>query len=146
MKTTTWMAMMVAGVLAVGGAAAAKGGAALDGKTFTVDSGEKGKAAGKKTLAKKARKAMFPRSATNPFRAGSSYGTCYDILAKHQDGLSRKKLIELFAKATGKSEKRAGFDAAVLLSAKDSSGERHRSCREGFWIQRENDHLVLRTK
>ena len=46
-KTTIRMAMMVAGALALGGVAAAKGGATLDGKSYAVDSGEKGKPAGK---------------------------------------------------------------------------------------------------
>lgn len=86
------------------------------------------------------------RSASNPFRPTSSYAAVYEILVAHPSGIARPKLVELAAAATGKSAKRAGFDVAVLLSAKDSpTGKRHRSCREGFWIERENDHVKLRT-
>jgi hypothetical protein len=90
-------------------------------------------------------KGMVPRVSSNPFRDGSSYGVGYDILASHKEGLPRQKFVELLAKATGKSTKRAGFDAAVVLSAKDGpTGPRHPSCREGYWVIRENDHVVLR--
>ena len=66
------------------------------------------------------------------------------ILAAHPEGMHRHALRKALAAATGKDERRAGYDMAVVLSAKDSNtGERHRSCREGFWIRRENQHVEL---
>jgi len=96
----------------------------------------------KKAVAKTSSK--YPRHPKNPFRVGSSYATAFDILASFKDGLHRKKLVELHAKATGKSEKKAGYDCAVLLSAKESNaGPRHRSCRDGYWVRRENSHVLM---
>jgi hypothetical protein len=107
---------------------------------------KKAKAGAKKPTPKKNGKPMYPRAEGNPFRENSSYSVAYDILAKHKEGLPRQRLAELLAKATGKNPKRAGFDAAVLLSAKDSvNGPRHRSCRPGFYVERENDFVKLRT-
>jgi hypothetical protein len=105
----------------------------------------KSKSAVKRTKKKVAKKNQFPRAEGNPFREKSSYGVAFDILAKHKEGLPRQKLIELLATATGKSTTKASFDVSVILSAKQSpTGPRHRSCREGFWIQRETDHCTLR--
>ena len=88
----------------------------------------------------------WPRHRLNPFREGSGYATAFDILAGHKDGLHKAKWSELYCKATGKDAAHARYDLAVLLSARDSSkSERHRSCRDGFWIQRENDHVKVRT-
>ena len=93
----------------------------------------------------------WPRDQRNPFRAGA-YGTCYDILAAHKDGLNRQRLVELLAEATGKDLKHAAFDCQVLLSARGNDdepglsrndGPRHRSCRPGFWVKRVNDHVTL---
>ncbi len=100
-----------------------------------------------KNPTKKASNAQSPRVEGNPFRDGSSYGAAYDILAKHQEGLPRQKLVELLAKATGKSVKRAGFDVAVIMSAKNSvNSPRHLSCRNGFFIEKTNGACILRTK
>ena len=87
-------------------------------------------------------KSSFPRSAANPFRAGSSYGVVFDVLAAHPEGISRGMLVIEVGKATGKDSKHAGYDCDVLLSAKED-GSRHLSCRQGFWIERVNDHLKL---
>lgn len=101
---------------------------------------------GKKLIKQKKSKTAFPPANGCPFRSGSAYATVYSILSAHPAGITRQKLIELAAKATSKSIKRAGFDVSVLLSAKESlTSKRHRSCRDGFWVQRENDHLVLKT-
>jgi len=104
----------------------------------------KGKA---KAAAKTGKWARDPR---NVFRPGSSYGLAYDILAAHSDGLPKDKLVALLAKATGKDEKHAGYDAQVLLSAhpneaglNNNDSPRHRSCRPGFWIKRTNSHVQL---
>jgi hypothetical protein len=107
---------------------------------------KKSKSAKKSLNGKHVIKSGFPRAEGNPFRENSSYSVVYDILAKHKEGLPRQRLVELLAKTTGKNPKRAGFDAAVLLSAKDSvNGPRHRSCRSGFYVERENDFVKLRT-
>jgi len=91
----------------------------------------------------------WPRDPRNVFRPGA-YGTCFDILARHPTGLQKEKLIELLAEATGKDVKHAAFDAQVLLSAKandnglsNNDSPRHRSCRPGFWVRRENGHVQL---
>ena len=80
----------------------------------------------------------------NPFRNGSAYAVAWDVLAHAggSEGISKGQLIMEVAKATGKDERHAGFDVAVLLSAKEN-GERHQSCRPGFWVERTNDFLKL---
>jgi hypothetical protein len=131
----------LAGILAMGHEAPA--GKPAKGKTVKVDSA-KGKTA--KQRADKG----WPCDPRNFFRQGSAYATCFDILAAHPDGLTREKLIELLAKATGKDAKHAAYDAQVLLSAcgndeglNRNEGPRHRSCRMGFWVQRVNSHVKL---
>ena len=86
-------------------------------------------------------KSLFPRVASNPFRQGSSYGACFDIMAAHPEGLPRQKVIELLAKATGKPIKNAGFDAGVIFTARPDF--RHRSCRPGFIVIAENDNVRM---
>ena len=45
----------------------------------------------------------YPRAEHNPFRQGSAYGACYDILAHAGDkGMKRAKLVEELARVTGK--------------------------------------------
>jgi hypothetical protein len=106
---------------------------------------KKAKAGARKPTPQKNRKPIYPRAEGNPFRAGA-YATAYDILAKYQEGLPRQKLITLLAKATRKSPRLANFDASVVLSAKGTvNGPRHRSCRPGFYVERENDFVKLRT-
>ena len=87
-----------------------------------------------------------PRATNNPFRVDSAYAIGFDILHAHPEGLPRKRLVELMAKATRKTEEKAGYDAAVVVSAKTSpTGPRHSSCRQGYWIERAGDLLKLRT-
>ena len=87
-------------------------------------------------------KSLFPRVASNPFRQGSSYGACYDILAAHPEGLPRQKLVELLSKAiSGKSLKNAAYDAGVIITAR--ADFRHRSCRPGFIVIKENDNVRM---
>lgn len=95
--------------------------------------------------AKKASKAPkfrspVPRSPSNPFRE-SSYGICFDLLASKPEGMPRAELIAQLAKITGKPVKNAGYDAAVVLSARPDG--RHQSCRPGFIVIRENDNVRL---
>jgi hypothetical protein len=87
----------------------------------------------------------------NPFREGSAYGTCFDILAANPEGMTREKLVETLAKTTGKPPKLSAFISQVVLSAKGAASEglnpfegpRNRSCRFGFWVKRENSHVQL---
>ena len=95
--------------------------------------------------AKKNSKAKYARCDKNPFREGSNYSLAFDILASSKDGLSLAEWRERYAKAARKSLKLASYDIQVLLTAKDSpTGERHRSCRDGFYIEREGDHVQIR--
>ncbi len=91
----------------------------------------------------------WPRHPQNPFRVGS-YGTAFDILAAHPDGMTREELVKTLAKATGKDLTKAGFDAQVVLSARKNAdglspfeGPRNRSCRHGFYVERQNSHVRL---
>lgn len=94
---------------------------------------------------KKNSKAKYARCEKNPFREGSNYSLAFDILASSKDGFSLAEWRERYAKAARKPLKLAGFDTQVLLTAKDTlTGERHRSCRDGFYIEREGDHVRIR--
>jgi len=89
----------------------------------------------------------YPRHDRNPFRAGSSYGACFDILATPEfltNGIHKHKLAELLAELTHKKLRNAKYDTAVVCSASESlTGRRHRSCKSGFWVRRNNDHVQL---
>ena len=68
----------------------------------------------------------------------------FDILAAHPSGLTRQRLLELYAKASGTTQDRARFNLAVILSPRESAtGPRHRSCREGYHVTVTNDHVRL---
>ena len=98
----------------------------------------------KKTKNAKAVPSKFPRHKSNPFREGSSYGAIFDAFVLKKNGIRRDELSKLAMEATGKDAKHASYDLAVILSAKDSNtGQRHKSSREGYWVRRENDHLIL---
>ena len=85
----------------------------------------------------------YKRAEGDPFRPNSSYSVVFSVLHRAgAAGITRQNLIAEVSKITGKDERHAGYDAAVLLSAKQN-GERHQSCRSGFWIERNNDHLKL---
>ncbi len=83
--------------------------------------------------------------AGNPYRAGSYYATCFDVLAKlggTDKPVNRKALLEAYCKASGKSEKLGRYDLAVILSP-TKTGEGHRSSRKNaYWIERLEDGLV----
>ena len=98
-----------------------------------------------KTPGKKASKVTYPHCDKNPFREGSNYSLAFDILAASKDGLPLAEWRERYAKAARKSLKLASYDIQVLLTAKDTpTGERHRSCREGFYVERQCDHVTLK--
>ena len=94
---------------------------------------------------KVAGKSKYPHSASNPFREGSNYSLAFDILASIPEGLPLAEWRERYAKAARKSLKLASYDIQVLLTAKDTpTGERHKSCRDGFYIERQCDHVTLK--
>jgi len=100
-----------------------------------------------KKTARAASSKKYPRSRKNPFREGSSYAVVFDVLAAHPNGLHREKLVAECARLTRKDIKHSSYDCSVLLSASDSvNGPRHRSCQNGFWCQKTNSHVVLRTE
>ena len=100
----------------------------------------------------KAKSDKWPHCSSNPFkRVGSAYGVCFDILAAHQDGLPRQKLIEMLARATKSDLQHAAYNAQVVLSARGEAGDglnpfegpRNRSARFGYWVKRANSHVQL---
>ena len=86
----------------------------------------------------------FPRHPKNPFREGSAYGQIFDAFVRKQAGIRRDELTKLSMDACNTDLKHTAYNLAVILSAKESNtGPRHPSCREGFWVKRDNDHLTL---
>jgi len=81
----------------------------------------------------------------NPYREGSFYATCFDCLAKMgtKKPVSRKDLLSAYCKASGKDEKRAKYDMAVILSP-SKEGDGHRSSRKmAYWVERLNGSVRL---
>ena len=98
-----------------------------------------------KKTARKTSRATYPHCDKNPFREGSNYALAFDVLAAYPDGLPLATWRERYAKAARKSLKLASYDIQVLLTAKDTpTGERHKSCRDGFYIERQCDHVTLK--
>ena len=98
-----------------------------------------------KKVAKSPRKSTVDRHPKNPFRAGSSYGLLVDLIASAgSKGIGKPDLIRAFSKASGKDETHARYDLAVILSASTDSERKHRSCRDGFALIREGDHLRIK--
>ena len=94
---------------------------------------------------KRSGRTVYVRHSKNPFREGSNYALAFDILASFPDGLPLAEWRERYSKAARTSLKLAGYGIQVLLTAKDTpTGERHRSCRDGFYIEREGDHVALK--
>jgi hypothetical protein len=83
----------------------------------------------------------FPRHTKNPFRAGSSYAVAVDILSANPKGIRRDEFLKLYMAETGKDAKHSSYDLAVIYSAKKDS--RHKSCKDGFVVERENDSVRL---
>jgi hypothetical protein len=123
---------------------------AKDGKASAAKGQDAKPAGAARPAAAKPKGGKWPRHPANGFREGSSYACCFDVLAAHPDGLPREKLIVLLAKATGKDEKHAAFDVQVVCSARKNDeglnafeGPRNRSCKLGFYVERQNSHVKL---
>ena len=98
-----------------------------------------------KKTAKAGAKSKVPRAVQNPFRPGSGYGLLLDIIADAgARGIGKDDLISAYCKATGKDERLARFDLAVINSARQDSDKRHRSCADGFTILKEGDNYRVR--
>ena len=98
-----------------------------------------------KKPAKAPKKSPVPRHPKNPFREGSGYGLLVDLLAHAgAKGIGKPDLIRDYSKASGKDETLCRYDLAVILSASTTAEKLHRSCRSGFVIEREQDHLRIK--
>ena len=97
--------------------------------------------------AKASPKPLFKRSATNPYKNGSSYGAIWDAIAASMPaGIERSDLLALAMRASRKDAKHASFDLSVVISPKSSvNGPRHTSARQGYYIDRVDNRILLRT-
>lgn len=83
---------------------------------------------------------------STPYRKGSAYSKVYQILTEHPDGISRADLIREAARRCKKPASRSAFDVAVVVSPREScTGPRHRSARDGYFLEVEGSCLKLRT-
>ena len=83
---------------------------------------------------------------STPYRKGSAYSKVYQILAEHPNGISRADLIREAARRCKKTASRSAFDVAVVVSPREScTGPRHRSARDGYFLEVEGSCLKLRT-
>ena len=93
---------------------------------------------------KPTRKSKYPRHPRNPYRIGSNYGLAFDVLVAHPTGIGRDELINLLRKENGKDVKHTLYDLSVVLSAKESpTGPRHRSAKDGYYVERQYHHYKL---
>jgi len=93
---------------------------------------------------KPTRKSKYPRHPKNPYRIGSNYGLAFDVLATHPKGIGRDELINLIRKENGKDVKHTLYDLSVVLSAKESpTGPRHRSAKDGYFVEKQYHHYKL---
>ena len=115
-------------------------------KTDPAPKSDKGKFRTSKKLDEKpATKSKVPRHPKNPFREGSGYGLLLDIIADSgSKGIGREDLLKAYCKISGKDERLARFDLAVINSARQDSDKRHRSCADGFTILKEGDNYRVR--
>ena len=105
---------------------------------------ESPKAKPPKKAGKKTAKVVVPRHPSNPFRPGG-YATLVDLIANAgSKGVGKEDLLKAYSKASGKDETHCRYDLAVILSASTTAEKMHRSCRDGFTILREGDHLRIK--
>lgn len=134
-------------------------GGDLDAKLATNREAAKADGAQKPGKARKAPKpapggkpAAYPRHESNPFRASSSYGACYDILLAHPQGIGRAKLVEELARATGKERRKCYFDVTTVCSSRagaseggDGDGRSHRCiarAADSYYVERGEGGLL----
>lgn len=83
------------------------------------------------------------RHPQNPFRNGSGYGVLVDLIVWASPGILKEPLLNMFCAVTRKSRIRATFDLSVIESAQPGK-RRHKSCRTGFEITKENGFYSIR--
>lgn len=88
-----------------------------------------------------------PRHPSNPYRLNSLYGTILDCMATPdalKTGTSRGKLTAMAAAILKRDPRLVAYGVTVVCSPKDTSPtcERHRSCREGYGIQKSDGGWV----
>jgi len=90
----------------------------------------------------------YPRAEHSPFREGSAYAACYDILAAHPNGIERAKLVDQLARLMPRKEgesdearrRRAYFNVTVVASSRED-GRSHRCIQraaDSFFVERTN--------
>ena len=98
----------------------------------------------KKTTKKSrpSKKNFPPRSPHNGYRENSNYGLAFDCLYEmgRKKPVSRKDLLERYAKLSDKDLKRAGYDLAVICSVRED-GRFHRSADS---VSKKFPHYVKR--
>jgi len=98
----------------------------------------------KKVTAKVVKTPAYGRHPSNPFRPLSSYSKVYDVFSSYKQGVNRQDLLKAVSRFIGKHEKHSSYDLAVILSAKESNnGPRHKSCRPGYWVKKENSNVCM---
>ena len=83
---------------------------------------------------------------STPYRKGSAYSKVYQILAEHPNGISRADLIREAARRCKKPAGRSAFDVAVVVTPREScTGPRHRSARDGYFLEVQGSCYTLHT-
>ena len=85
-----------------------------------------------------------PRLPNNPYKQGSSYGLCLDLIASRPEW-NRQDLIAELSRQTGKPVKNCSFDTAVVVSRTEGKANPHSSSRGNYLIAKINDNIVLKT-
>ena len=110
----------------------------------TGKAGKAGKAAKAPKPPPAGKPAAYSRHESNPFREGSAYGACFDILAAHPQGIGRTKLVEELARVTGKDKQKSYFDVTVVASSR-KDGRSHRCisrAADGYYVERTDGGLL----
>ena len=100
----------------------------------------------KKKAASKKKPSKKKHVQGNPYRAQSFYAICFDCLSRlgTKKAVTRKALLKAYCKASGKDEKRARYDLAVILSP-TKEGKGHKSSKMLFYyVERLADTSMVR--
>ena len=90
------------------------------------------------------RPSRFPRHPRNPFKRGSGYGILVDIAAAAgARGIDEESWRRTYCGATGKDNKHAGYDLAVIKSS-IRGRRRHSCCRPGFTVVEHGGRYSIR--